>query len=106
MKIGIIVYSQTGNTYSVATRSKEKISKGVNIERVEVEAGQELVYIDGVNVLREDGKDAYAVEIKGGKYYDCGNIIEYLKTNVEMGLRRKDINGAFAEFIKETAKTL
>lgn len=76
------------------------------LERVEVEAGQELVYIDGVNVLREDGKDAYAVEIKGGKYYDCGNIIEYLKTNVEMGLRRKDINGAFAEFIKETAKTL
>lgn len=76
------------------------------LEKVKVEPGKELVYVDGVNVLRQEGKDAYAIEIKGGKYYDCGNIMEYLKTNVEMALRRPDINGEFADFIKDTAQTL
>ena len=72
----------------------------------EVKGRDELVYVDGVNVLREQGKDAYAIEIKGGKYYDCGNITEYLKTNVEMALKRPDINVEFAKFIKETAQKL
>jgi len=70
------------------------------------EDGQELVWVDGVNALRSQGQDAYAVEIKGGRYYDCGNITEYLKTNVEMALRRPDINGDFKQFIKDTASKL
>jgi flavodoxin len=39
MKVGIILYSQTGNTLSVAERLKESISKNhnVTIERIEVE---------------------------------------------------------------------
>ncbi len=76
------------------------------LEYYETEIGQELVWVDGVNVLRDQGQDAYATEIKSGKYYDCGNITEYLKTNVEMALRRDDINGEFKKFIKETARGL
>ncbi len=72
----------------------------------EVKDGEELVYIDGVNKLREQGKSAYSVEIKGGKYYDCGNVSQYLKTNVEMALKRPDINGDFSQFIKEIAGKL
>jgi len=68
--------------------------------------GDELVYVDGVNVLRNEGMDAYAMEIKGGRYYDCGNITEYLKTNVEMALKREDINGEFEDFIIKTAQSL
>ena len=68
-----------------------------------IEPGRELVYIDGVNKLRQEGKDAYAVEIKGGKYYDCGNVTQYLKTNIEMALRRPDINGNILQFIKDIA---
>lgn len=68
--------------------------------------GKELVYVDGVNVLRQRGREAYAVEIKGAKYYDCGNVTEYLKTCVEMALNRSDINGEFVKFIKETAEKL
>ena len=49
---------------------------------------------------------SYAIEIKGGKYYDCGNVTEYLKTNVEMALKREDINGEFSNFIKEIAGKL
>ena len=76
------------------------------IESCEVEQGRELYYIDGVNALRKQGRDAYAVEIENARYYDCGNITEYLKTNVEMALARKDIKGEFGKFIKETATKL
>lgn len=70
------------------------------------EQGGELVWVDGVNALRQEGIDAYAMEIKGGKYYDCGNISEYLKTNVEMALKRDDIKEEFGKFIKETAEKI
>jgi UTP--glucose-1-phosphate uridylyltransferase len=73
------------------------------LESVVVPEGEELVYIDGVNKLREDGRDAYAVEIKNGKYYDCGNVEQYLKTNVEMALKRWGNDSDFAKFIKETS---
>jgi len=76
------------------------------LESVQVKEGEELVYVDGVNKLREQGKDAYAVEIKGGKYYDCGNVTQYLKTNVEMALKRDDINADLKNFIKETAEKI
>ena len=69
-----------------------------------VEPGKELVYIDGVNKLREKGGEAYAVEIKGGKYYDCGSVTQYLKTNIEMALRRPKIGEEMLAFIKEIAK--
>jgi flavodoxin len=42
MKIGIVVYSQTGNTYSVALKLKEKLSAEghtVNIESVTIAGG-------------------------------------------------------------------
>jgi len=67
---------------------------------------RELHYIDGVNELRKRGMDAYAVEIENAKYYDCGNIAEYLKTNVEMALARPDLREEFGKFIKETASKL
>lgn len=51
--------------------------------------GEELVYIDAINVLRERGEQVHAVPIQDGKYYDCGNVLEYLKTVVEMGLEHK-----------------
>ncbi|OQA03043.1 MAG: UTP--glucose-1-phosphate uridylyltransferase [bacterium ADurb.Bin400] len=76
------------------------------LESVTPPPGKEIVYIDGVNILRERGQDAYAIEIKGGRYYDCGNITEYLKTNVEIALKRPDINGEFVKFIKDTAAKL
>jgi UTP--glucose-1-phosphate uridylyltransferase len=76
------------------------------LESIDVKEGQELVYIDGINKLLAEGKKAYAVEIQGGRYFDCGNVVEYLKTNVEMALKRDDISAEFKNFIKDTAKNL
>lgn len=41
-----------------------------------------------------------AVEIKNGKYYDCGSKIGYLKTVVEFGLKHEGINGEFRNYLK------
>ncbi|MEO8638226.1 MAG: UTP--glucose-1-phosphate uridylyltransferase [Candidatus Taylorbacteria bacterium] len=61
---------------------------------------REIVYVDAVNVLLEQGKTCYAKEIIGGKYHDCGNKLEYLKTVVEYGLKHNDLREDFAEFLK------
>lgn len=69
--------------------------------RMEKENSQrELVYIDAINVLLEQKKDCYALEIKNGKYYDCGNKLEYLKAVVEFGLKHDDLSNEFGEYLK------
>lgn len=66
----------------------------------EPEPGHELVYVDALNILLAKGKPVYAVEIKNGKYYDCGNILEYLKAVIEFALTRSDMNGEFKKYLK------
>jgi UTP--glucose-1-phosphate uridylyltransferase len=63
--------------------------------------GKELYYNDALQLMLEDGKRVLAVEIKGGKYYDTGNKMEYLKTVVEFALKRPDINGEFRAYLKQ-----
>lgn len=62
--------------------------------------GKELYYNDALKLMLADGKRVLAVEIKGGKYYDTGNKMEYLKTVVEFALKRPDINGEFRAYLK------
>ncbi len=66
--------------------------------------GQELYYNDMMKLMLADGKRILTKEIKNGKYYDCGNILEYLKTNVELALKRPDINGEFKKYLEEIVK--
>lgn len=62
--------------------------------------GQELYYNDMMKLMLKDGKKIMSKEIENGKYYDCGNVMEYLKTNIEIALKRPDLNGAFKEYLK------
>lgn len=62
--------------------------------------GEELHYIDALNALLKRGEPVYAVEIKNGRYHDCGNVLEYLKTVVETALTREDIGNEFLEFLR------
>ncbi len=62
--------------------------------------GDELYYNDALKLMLSDGKRILAAEIKGGKYYDTGNKLEYMKTIVEFGLSHPDINGDFRKFLK------
>lgn len=62
---------------------------------------EELYYNDALKLMKADGHRVLAAEIKGGKYYDTGNKLEYLKTVVEFALEHKDVNGEFREFLKQ-----
>lgn len=65
--------------------------------------GQELYYTDGINILLEQSKAVHAIEIKNGKYHDCGNKLEYLKTVIEFGLLHDDLRDELREYIKGLA---
>ena len=62
--------------------------------------GEEFYYNDALNLMLKNKKRIIAAEIRGGKYYDTGNKLEYMKTIVELGLKHPDINGDFKKFLK------
>jgi UTP--glucose-1-phosphate uridylyltransferase len=61
--------------------------------------GGEIWLTDGINALRKNHK-IYAREIENSKYYDTGNKLEYLKANVDFGLKREDMREEFSEYLK------
>lgn len=65
-----------------------------------IDQGKELYYVDGVNNMMAEGKKVHAIEVKNGKYYDCGSKIGYLKTVIDHGLLHEDISGEFREYLK------
>lgn len=64
----------------------------------------ELYLTDAINNLVHKNCVA-ACPIKG-MYCDCGNKLEFAKTNVRFMLKNKKFGTDFAEFIKETAQDL
>lgn len=66
----------------------------------EIEEGVEVNYADGIRRMVKDGKKAYAIEIKGCKYYDTGNKLGYLKTLVEFAMRNEDVKDEFIDYLK------
>ena len=60
----------------------------------------EIWLVDAINKLKDQGIPVFAVEIVGGKYYDTGNKLEYMKTVVELGLKHPDIKDEFRTFLK------
>lgn len=62
--------------------------------------GGEYYLPEAIDQLRESGRRILACEIKGGKYYDTGNKLEYMKTVVEFALRHPELNGPFTKYLK------
>jgi len=62
--------------------------------------GEEFYYNDALKRMLSDGKRVLAAEIKGGRYYDTGNKLEYMKTVVELGLKNEDIKDEFRKFLE------
>ena len=61
--------------------------------------GGEIWLFDAINEIRKNHK-IYTREIENGKYYDGGSKLEYLKANVDFGLKRDDIKDKFKEYLK------
>src|SRR5258708_18037282 len=62
--------------------------------------GSELYYNDAVKLMIADGKQVLAAEIKGGKFYDTGNRLEYMKTVVEFSLKHPEVGCEFGHCLK------
>jgi UTP--glucose-1-phosphate uridylyltransferase len=63
--------------------------------------GDEIWLTDAINRLQEKGVPLIACEIKNGKYYDCGNKLEYLKTNIDFALQHEEIGPQLRVFLQE-----
>ncbi len=69
------------------------------IEETAPGKGGEIQITDAMNkLLAFQGMYGYIFD---GKRYDTGNLLGYLKTIVEYGLRREDISGLFKDYLKE-----
>ncbi|HSX40869.1 MAG TPA: UTP--glucose-1-phosphate uridylyltransferase [Candidatus Saccharimonadales bacterium] len=62
--------------------------------------GGEIYLPEAIDELIKTGYPVYACEIEGGKYYDTGNKLEYMKTAVELALTHPDIHEEFRKFLK------
>ena len=67
----------------------------------DLEDGTEFYYNDALKLMLADKKRILAAEIQGGKYYDTGNKLEYMKTVVEFALKHEDIRDEFRKFLRE-----
>jgi UTP--glucose-1-phosphate uridylyltransferase len=59
----------------------------------------EIQLTDALNTLLKKEK-LYALEFKG-KRYDAGTPLGWLKANVDLALKRKDIGGEFKDYLKK-----
>ncbi len=66
-----------------------------------LQPSKEFYYNDALKLMLEDQKHVLAVEIKNGKYYDTGNKLEYMKTQVEFALKEPSVNGEFKAYLKQ-----
>lgn len=69
------------------------------IEDTSADKNQELQLTDALNLMVQH-EDVYAYAIEG-KRYDIGNKLDYLKTIVEIALKKDDISEEFLKFLKE-----
>ena len=61
-------------------------------------AGDEIQLTDAIaTLMQEQDVDAFCLQ---GKSHDCGDKLGYMKAFVEYGLRHKDFQYKFKEFIK------
>jgi len=74
------------------------------LEKQKPGTGGEYYLVEAIDEWRKAGQELYACVVKGGKYYDTGNKLAYMKTVVEFGLRHPDINGEFRKYLKELMK--
>lgn len=73
-----------------------------SLEKTTPGKNNEIQLTDAMRILLKK-EDIYAYKIEG-KRYDIGNKMDYLKTIVEFGLRRKEFSKEFSSFLKDIIK--
>ena len=73
------------------------------IEQTTKSKNNEIQLTDALRLLlNRENIYSYTIE---GKRYDIGSKLDYLKTTVEFGLKRKEFSEPFLQFLKEVVKS-
>lgn len=59
----------------------------------------EFTFQPFVQQMINDGHKFYAKEIQGGKYYDTGDKLEYLKTTLDFGLKHPELGEPLRDYL-------
>jgi UTP--glucose-1-phosphate uridylyltransferase len=62
--------------------------------------GGEIWLVDAINALKKRGVPLYACEIENGKYYDCGNKLEFIKATIDFALEHEEIGKELKKYLK------
>jgi UTP--glucose-1-phosphate uridylyltransferase len=73
------------------------------LERTSLGAGGELQLTDGLRTLLKAGEKIYGYTFEG-KRHDAGDKLGFLKATVELALKRPDLGGPFAEYLRALAE--
>lgn len=76
------------------------IFQHLHAEKEVLQNGVEFYIQPAMQRLIESGKEILAYKVKGGKYYDTGNKLEYLKTVVDFALQHDDLKDEFKEYLR------
>lgn len=68
-------------------------------------ANGEYGYTDAIAAMIADGHPVYAVKVANGKYYDCGNKLDYIKTNIELTLASEAMGPELKQYLVELKET-
>lgn len=71
-----------------------------SLEQAPPGKGGEIWLVDAINHLL-GRQEVYACVIRNGRYYDCGNKLEYLKANLDFALRREDLAPGLMDYLRE-----
>jgi UTP--glucose-1-phosphate uridylyltransferase len=66
----------------------------------DLDENEEFQVQPAMRAMIQDGKPLFASAIKGAKYYDTGNKLEYVKTVVDFALQHDDIKDEFLTYLK------
>jgi len=74
------------------------------LSRVKPGINNEIQLTDAMQLMLKE-HDMYALKFDGVRY-DIGNKLDFLKTNIIYGLKRKDLGNELREWLKELVKNL
>jgi UTP--glucose-1-phosphate uridylyltransferase len=72
------------------------------LEKLAPAQGGEIWLVDAINQLAQQAP-VFACEYRHGRYYDCGNKLEWLKANIEFALRRPELADGLREYLAAVA---
>jgi len=70
------------------------------LKKTKAGKGGEIWLVDAINALKKRGIPLYACEIENGKYYDCGNKLEFIKATIDFALEHKEIGKELKKYLK------